>query len=113
MLSAQRRLEQLGNSAIFREPAHLLELRSRQLDELQMRMSNAVEFRRADAVHKLEALALRVAGIDPQRQLERGFAMITDETGQLIVSAAGHEAGKKVTAHLADGALSLTVSAEN
>ena len=110
LLSAQRRLEMLGNSAMFREPAHLLEMRNRQLDELHLRFLNAVERRRTDAAHHLEALALRLADVDPKEQLKRGFAMITDAEGQLIVSAAGHEPGKEVTAHLADGELRLTVS---
>ena len=108
--SAARRVEALAAAPLFREPGHLLEMRSQQLDELQVRLTNRVERCMTDAGHRLEALALRLNGVDPRRQLERGYAILTNGTdGKPLTSAQGVFSGTAVKAILADGELSLHV----
>ena len=63
-----------------------------------------------DAGHRLEALALRLNGVDPRRQLERGYAILTnDADGKPLTSAQGVSSGTAVKAILADGELALHV----
>ena len=108
--SAARRVEALAAAPLFREPGHLLEMRSQQLDELQVRLTNRVERCMTEAGHRLEALALRLNGVDPRRQLERGYAILTnDADGKPLTSAQGVSSGTAVKAILADGELSLHV----
>ncbi len=110
LLQEQRRLDQLAASTLFREPAHLLEVRSRQLDEWQLRMGAGFQSAMTAAEHRLEALSLRLAGVDPAGQLKRGYAiLVRDADGMPVTSAQGHPAGEAITAQLADGELSLTV----
>ncbi|MBR2641595.1 MAG: exodeoxyribonuclease VII large subunit [Lentisphaeria bacterium] len=108
--SAARRVEALAGAPLFREPGHLLEMRAQQLDEMQVRMTNRVERNLADAGHLLNALALRLDGVDPRRQLERGYAILTNgRDGKPITSAEGVVSGTAVKALLADGELALHV----
>ena len=108
--SAARRVEALAAAPLFREPGHLLEMRSQQLDELQVRLTNRVERCMTEAGHRLEALALRLNGVDPRRQLERGYAILTnDADGKPLTSAQGVTSGMAVKALLADGELALHV----
>ena len=108
--SAARRVEALAAAPLFREPGHLLEMRSQQLDELQVRLTNRVERCMTDAAHRLDALALRLNGVDPRRQLERGYAILTHGAdGKPLTSAHGAASGTAVKAILADGELALHV----
>ena len=108
--SAARRVEALAGAPLFREPGHLLEMRSQQLDELQVRLTNRVERCMSDAGHRLDALALRLTGVDPRRQLERGYAILTHGAdGKPLTSVQGVSSGTAVKAILADGELALHV----
>ena len=110
LLTEQRRLDQLAASTLFREPAHLVEMRVQQLDEWQLRFGAAAERGVTAATHRLEALALRLAGVDPQEQLKRGYAiLVCDADGAPVTSAQGHAPGEALTARLADGELPLAV----
>lgn len=110
MMESRSRLDRLANSAAFREPAHLLENRCRQLDELQMRMSHCAEIALNERRHRLESLAARLNILDPRRQLERGYAILADAaTGKPITSVAGQQSGSELVAQLADGSLAVVV----
>ena len=110
LLTEQRRLDNLAASTLFREPAHLVEMRAQQLDEWQLRFGAAAERGTTAAAHRLEALALRLAGVDPAEQLKRGYAiLVRDADGAPVTSARGHAPGEAVTARLADGELPLAV----
>lgn len=108
--SAARRVEALAGAPLFREPVHLLEMRSQQLDELQMRFANRLERCMSEADHRLNALELRLQGVDPKRQLERGYAILANGTdGKPLTSAKNVASGTAVKAILADGELALHV----
>ena len=57
----------------------------------------------------LERAALRLNLLDPHLVLERGYAWLSDATGQAITRAAQTHPGQAVTATLMDGTVDLTV----
>ncbi|WP_313312941.1 exodeoxyribonuclease VII large subunit [Pulveribacter sp.] len=59
---------------------------------------------------RLEQLALRLALLDPQRVLERGYAVLTDDQGHTVADAAGLRTGDALRATLARGQVDLTVA---
>ncbi|WP_312759578.1 exodeoxyribonuclease VII large subunit [Pulveribacter sp.] len=59
---------------------------------------------------RLEQLALRLALLDPQRVLERGYAVLTDDQGRTVADAAGLRTGDALRATLARGQVDLTVA---
>ena len=60
--------------------------------------------RRLLAAHRAQLHAL-----DPQRVLERGYALLLDEKGALITQVAQLKSGQNVRAQLADGSANLRV----
>jgi exodeoxyribonuclease VII large subunit len=59
--------------------------------------------------HRAERLEWRLAALDPQRVLERGYAWLSDEAGQAITRAGQLSVGQSVAATLADGRVPLVV----
>ncbi|AVP58061.1 exodeoxyribonuclease VII large subunit [Pulveribacter suum] len=59
---------------------------------------------------RLEQLALRLSLLNPQRVLERGYAVLTDDRGRTVADAAGLRTGDALRATLAHGQVDLTVA---
>ena len=78
------------------------------LDALQLRMAHAVHFRHAEALQKVEALALRLDAVDPQRALDRGF-LIALRNGRRAATAAAFAPGDRLTLLFRDGRVETTV----
>jgi exonuclease VII large subunit len=58
---------------------------------------------------RLERLALRLSSVDPHRVLERGYAWLSDATGQALTQRAQFKSGQSVHATLSDGVVPLIV----
>jgi len=72
-------------------------------------LSRKVESTRHDARVRrpadLERLALALAAHDPQRTLERGYALVEDGSGEAVVSAAQARARRELNVRFADGSV--------
>jgi exodeoxyribonuclease VII large subunit len=64
----------------------------------------------ADRARDLERLGLALTAHDPQRTLERGFALVEDPGGAPLTTAAAARAAGAVTLRFADGAAPATVA---
>lgn len=73
------------------------------------RLGHAFELRRTRLAHRLEAAALHLRALDPDRVLARGFAMLVDDAGRPVTSIDGLARGGTIAARLADGEASLRV----
>ncbi|HZH24472.1 MAG TPA: exodeoxyribonuclease VII large subunit, partial [Solirubrobacteraceae bacterium] len=56
---------------------------------------------------ELDRLRLALAAHDPQRTLERGYALVEDEAGEPVTSAAAARKERQLLLRLADGALTV------
>jgi len=59
---------------------------------------------------RVERAGLRLQSLDPRGVLQRGYAWLSDETGQAITSVHATHPGQAVQATLADGTVDLTVT---
>jgi exodeoxyribonuclease VII large subunit len=59
---------------------------------------------------RLNALALALAAHDPERTLERGYALVTDRSGELVTSAAAARRAADVRLRFGDAAVDATIS---
>lgn len=59
---------------------------------------------------RLDLLAARAHGLDPRRQLERGFTLTLDAQGRLLRSAAGLGSGKSLRTRFADGEVTSRIT---
>ncbi len=108
LMAARSKLNQLASSSVLQEPAHLLAMRSQELDELEIRMGHYLEKFGLAQQTKLDGLAGRLEILNPRRQLERGYAILT-KAGAVLTSAAEAKPGDELQAALADGSLTLEV----
>ena len=60
---------------------------------------------------RIEAAALRLHALDPERVLARGYALLVDAAGRPITSVRTLAVGDPLTARLADGKAELTTRA--
>ena len=59
---------------------------------------------------RVDVLESRIAGADPRRILERGYALVVDAGGVVMKNAAGHSAGDNIKVMFADGTLDCRVA---
>jgi exodeoxyribonuclease VII large subunit len=59
----------------------------------------------------LERVGLRLELLDPRLVLQRGYALLADEAGHTIASAAQAREGQALIANMADGEIPLVVTA--
>ena len=93
---------QAGVQTRLTEAGHRLERLS---DRLSFNQDQQVQQR----AQRLERAALRLSSVDPHRVLERGYAWLSDESGQALTHAAQFQPGQSVRATLADGDVPLKV----
>ena len=89
-------------------PAPLAAERAR-LQRLAERLPAALARHWAAADERLQRAALRLALLDPQLVLERGYAWLQDDSGHPVTRAAQVRADQALTATLADVKVDLTV----
>ena len=87
--------------------------RHRRLDELGLRGVNGLQSQRRQHAERLDRLALRLAALDPQRVLARGYAWLADATGRPVTQAAGLQTGATLSAQWADGRAEVQVLGVN
>ena len=93
---------QAGVQTRLTEAGHRLERLS---DRLSFNQGQQVQQR----AQRLERAALRLSSVDPHRVLERGYAWLSDESGQALTHATQFQPGQLVRATLADGDVPLKV----
>lgn len=71
--------------------------------------AGAVDARNA----RLNALALALAAHDPDRTLERGYALVTDRAGDVVTSAAAARAAGDVRLRFGDAAVDATITGDD
>ncbi|MEY2515931.1 MAG: exodeoxyribonuclease large subunit [bacterium] len=70
----------------------------------------ALDARRASG---LQALAMALDAHDPERTLERGYALVTDRDGAVVTSAAAARAAGDVSLRFGDAAVDATISVDD
>ncbi len=105
----RRTLEQAAARLERTHPARLIRSHQQRLDEFSERLTLLTRHRLQLARADLQTLAARLRTLDPQRTLERGYALVTDSAGHLIRSAARPRPGDRLTLRMHDGALPVRV----
>jgi exodeoxyribonuclease VII large subunit len=108
---AASRIAQLHVRLLHRHPRTRVEQFLRDTTELRRRLHAAWtrDTERRDA--HLGELARALNAVNPLDVLKRGYAILFDESGQVLRSATGVRAGERMRARLADGELELKVDA--
>ncbi len=86
------------------------ELAGRRAIVLERKTSSTVRDCRTRRPQELRRLMLALAGHDPQRTLERGYALVQTSTGEPIATATAARAARELELSFADGMLPARVS---
>lgn len=84
---------------------------SEQVDQLVARSRRTVDHRLARAGDDLDHRLARVRALSPLATLQRGYAVVQTEAGEVITTTQGLSAGTRVAARLATGRLTAVVDA--
>jgi exodeoxyribonuclease VII large subunit len=105
------RLEMLEQRLQARSPiARISGLRTRHHD-LEQRLTQAARQRLQRAGTRLGHLGRLLASLSPLTILDRGYAIVSDQHGAVVMDAEKVEPGDRVQARLARGRLEMTVDA--
>ncbi len=94
---------------LVRSPIPIFAREQERLTRSADRLPLGAERALASARDRLERAALRLAALDPQKVLERGYAWLADENNHPVTSAVAAHPGQRLRATLADGKVDLTV----
>jgi exodeoxyribonuclease VII large subunit len=105
----QTRLERLHARLLAQHPRTQLSLLARRLAEQDQRLRRAMTYTLERQQTALRHTGHALHAISPLATLERGYAILFDETGQVVRSVAAVSEGDTVNARVSDGELSLRV----
>ncbi|MCR4295360.1 MAG: exodeoxyribonuclease VII large subunit, partial [Elusimicrobia bacterium] len=107
--SLERRLKYAAAHPLLSDPRRLWEQRVQRVDELSMRLPEALKRRLESARMRLGAAAGRLDAISPLNVLARGYAIATS-AGKVLTSAGQVKKGDPVTVRLSEGEIHCEVS---
>ena len=103
LAASRARLERIAGSTVFHEPRRVLDLRRQYLDELETRLAGGAKLQLVNNSHRLERAMAALNTLNPQRQLERGYAMVFDGSGKKLVVSSDLPADTPLNIRFADG----------
>jgi exodeoxyribonuclease VII large subunit len=102
------RLDALRSRPVLATPATLVDVRRREVQDLQARARRCTGARLGAATTDLEHVLARVVALSPQATLDRGYAVVQDEDGAVVRDANSVEPGADLEVRLAKGTLLVT-----
>ncbi|WP_161604338.1 exodeoxyribonuclease VII large subunit [Roseiconus nitratireducens] len=80
----RQKLEALERHPMFKRPMEIVHLRSRLMDELEMRARQAMDRQMERARHRLANSAAQLSALSPLKTLARGYSVTLNQSGQAV-----------------------------
>jgi exodeoxyribonuclease VII large subunit len=109
MGGARQRFQSLRQSLALCSPRVRIERDRQRTDDLQRRLDRACQHRVVLQQERLSGMMHRLRGLDPWATLERGYAVVRKDSGEIVRSAAQVHSGDALTVRVADGAFAARV----
>jgi len=107
---ARQKLEFLKRSRAFTNPSERLGIEREKVVALRNRAQEASKARVKIETQRLEGIGAQLRALDPQRVLERGYALLSDaQTGQIVSLLEGVSPGQKLVVTLSGGQFQVAV----
>lgn len=105
------RLDGLRQRPVLTRPEETLQRRSQRLDELSLRMDQAIDRQMTNFKHELAKQAATLEALSPIRTLHRGYSICREQkTGRILRHASNVKVGDVIDIQLADAHLESVVS---
>lgn len=110
----QRNVAEAGAAVLRHDPRRRLAHAAQHTAAAQVRLEHSMQRALQEARARLQSLQAQANSLSPLAVLDRGYALVLDERGNLVRSTAQIAAGDRVTTRLSDGAFTSRVEdAEN
>jgi exodeoxyribonuclease VII large subunit len=109
LLRAREELQRLQQRAGLAHPATRIHRERKNLEHLNAMLKSTFEHRLKIELQQLSNLRGRLTALNPTRVLERGYALVRDENGKLITSAASGAPEKVLSVIFHDGEIRAKV----
>jgi len=109
---ARASTEELSARAGRLSPQRRIDGDRQRIDDLLRRVNLAASHRLSAARAQLAGQRLYLAGIDPRRVLQRGYAIVTGEHGATVASVRQVAPGSKLRVRVADGEFGVQVESQ-
>ena len=114
MLSLSRtiaQVERLANHYVLREPMNIVRTFQQRVDDLNLRLNQAINVTANQTRYHLENLLARLRTLNPRNVLGRGYAiLLSEKTNRPILRPQEVNKGEKLRGVIAKGELTLIVS---
>ena len=107
--SRRTALRDLASRKVMQSPMAYLDLKRMELDLQCGRLLSAQERRLAGVRQSVVRAEASLDALSPQKVLDRGYAVVSDEAGRILRSASDAEIGQSVTLNLRNGSLGCRV----
>lgn len=91
-------------------PEKQLRNNEQRLDELTRRLESAMRQTLGERSNRLQLASANLRAFSPQATLDRGYAIVRDEYGQVVKSAESVDKNQSLTVRVADGEFSVTTA---
>ena len=102
------RLENFRSRPIFKDPLSMVVLRQEALGALRARSNRSTENRINLALEELTNLRGQVRTLSPQATLDRGYAVVLTQDGNIVREASTLTVGQKIAIRVAKGVVAAT-----
>lgn len=103
-------LDALSSKRAMRDPMASIDDRRVTLDHYRERLISAQEYVNAQKRHEFVRLAASLDAMSPLKVLSRGYALASNDDGNLIKSVSDTTKGERISVRVVDGALDCTVN---
>ena len=107
--SAFDRCSGMSRRRLWQEPQVIIQERFERCDQSAGELKNRLYNRARQWDDALDALAGRLAALSPLNVLERGYAVVTDESGRVLREARQVRKGQRLQVRLARGRIAARV----
>lgn len=105
-----RIFERLSSSSFLKRPLHRVENERMKLDFIIQKLENIMKIKQKNAVSLHTVLASKLAALDPEAILDRGYSIVRNaEDGKIIKSITSVAVGQKLEIDLKDGKVATEV----
>lgn len=105
----RQQIELLQRKLQLKDPKRQLDTLRQQLDMLHQQQSYYMNQRLKERQHQLKEAGSVLELLSPQHQLGKGYALLTDQTGELITKAAQTQVGEMLSIQMQDGFLKVRI----
>lgn len=109
---AQNRLDYLISRPIFKQKDTFYKSKMQEVDYLMQTLNYSFKGQLSHKIKSYELAVQKLEKLSPLHTLSRGYALVSDDKGQLIKSAQSVKSGERIEVTVAEGSFKATVCEE-